>query len=470
MASTSSTKRRREEGTSASDVARRGLVSLNQLDYVLQPDLSVATSRNMKRHYFQQTEYTPGQDAIAILNSGADYIDPQNSYLAFTVENTAPLTSMLALGSGSAANFIQRVVLTSRSGDELERVDDVNKLAVIMARYTRSESWLKTVGSMSGYGDKYDAEAGSVGVTSAVGRSDVNGVLIGAGREKRSFAIPLGELFGLFRSFDRLLPSMLCSGLRFEIHFADVNRVGYNVINAAPGADAATLAWKISDISIMADSYQLTDSIQRVLNEEASIKGLELVFSSWHHHTESPANASGASVNMELRKAVSRALGVLYKVGIKDLTGGPGIDPFACKKRIDGQDFQLRLGSLYFPQQVISKSSELYHHTMRGWGKLKTPSAPGDVGFSDYELNSAVVYTDLERSTTQKLTGVPVNNSRIVEIRATDNFTVGTASDGDPNYIAKRYKDSLVSAHRLDVWLHYVRLARVFLQNVQMED
>ena len=148
MSATGSSKRRREDGASGGDVARRGLVSLNQLDYVLQPDLSVAVSRNMKRHFFQRTKYSPGTDAICILNSGADYIDPQHSYLAFDVECKG---KAISLGSGSGLNFIERVILTTRSGDELERVADVNKLSGLINAYTRSSEWKRTTGSMMGY-------------------------------------------------------------------------------------------------------------------------------------------------------------------------------------------------------------------------------------------------------------------------------------------------------------------------------
>ena len=455
-------KRRREEGASTSDVARRGLVSLNQLDYVLQPDLSVATSRNMKRHYFQQTTYAPNNDAICILNSGADYIDPQHSYLHLKIKNAGAAVTH-ALGAGSACNFIQRVVLTTRSGDELERVEDVNKLAAVLARYTKSPDWFSTSGTMCGYSGYYDAEAAFAGITAPDAKQrTTNGYLI-APSTSADFVIPLGELFGLFRSFDRLLPSMLCSGLRFEIHFADVKDAGYNTYTTTP----VDLNWSVEEISIMADSYQLTDSIQRVLNEEASIKGLELVFTSWYHNSKDLTTAANGEVNIELRKAVSRALGVLYKVSPKVGTIN-GIDPFISKKRDTEKDFQLRLGSLYFPQQIIKKPMELYHHSLRGWGKLKTPSAPGNVSFPDFARNLGAVYTDLERSTTQKLTGVPVNNSRIIQIRGIEdgNTTIGSGT----NEIAKRSTSATVTAWKADVWLHYVRLARVFLQNVEVEE
>ena len=448
-------------------MARRGLVSLNQLDYVLQPDLSVAVSRNMKRHFFQRTKYSPGTDAICILNSGADYIDPQHSYLTFDVKcNGKPM----ALGSGSGLNFIERVILTTRSGDELERVADVNKLSKLINAYTRSSEWHRTTGSMMGYSELYDSTApvGVVASDPTTSEDTAHGLVIAPGdTQKHRFVIPMSELFGLFRSFDRLLPSMLCSGLRIEIHWADGSDVGFSVGTPVAAVDNVfthpPLQWEVSDVSIMADSYQLTDSIQRVLNEEASIKGLEMVFSSWYHHATNTGE-SGAEVNIELRKAVSRALGVLHQVGYRGTTNGPTIDPFLSKPILTGAgaNFQLRLGSMYFPQQPVTNKQELYHHTLRGWGKLKTPSAPGSVSMNQFMQTSGCVYTDLERSTTQKLTGVPVNNSRIIEIRGKDNFTVVQPT--------KFNQIGQPAAYTHNIWLHYVRLARVFLQNVEVEE
>ena len=54
---------------------RQGLMAVNDLNYVLEPDLSVASNKTHKNHFFQSNEYTPNQTAICILNSGADYID-----------------------------------------------------------------------------------------------------------------------------------------------------------------------------------------------------------------------------------------------------------------------------------------------------------------------------------------------------------------------------------------------------------
>lgn len=449
--------RSEEAGANQADVARRGLVSLNRLDYVLQPDLSVCVSRTMKRHFFQQSIYTPGQRAIVILNSGAEYIDLQNSYLRFNVKNETS-TSFSYGEHGSAINHISRILLTTRSGDEIERIDEVGQLMSCLDRNMMSKDWIDTHGQMIGYRGAYTP-------------SQTLGEAV-AGTATRTFVIPLSCLTGFFKSFDRLAPSMLMSGLRIEIEFES----GSNAVRSA--TDTVLPNWSIQQPEIVLDSYMLTDSIQRVMNEEAAMRGLELVFSSWYHHQSSvkdvQAGTTSTSVNIEVRKAVSRALGVLTKIR----PGGKDVDKY-------GQDYfgsnifdtastfsyQLRLGSLYFPHQPIQGSKggvygglyEIYHHTQRGFGKLKTPSAPTSIAPSKYILNNtadaksgydAVIYTDLERSNTQRLTGVPVNNSRVVEVQLNADFT----------------KPAGFSSLVVDTYLHYVRLARVFLQNTEIEE
>lgn len=568
--------------SSGADQARRGLVSLNRLDYTLQPDLSVCVNRSYKKHFFQQQSYSPQQRAICILNSGAEYVDPQNSYLQFQVNNTSTGVTTggvdFTLGVGSAVNFIRRIVITSRSGDELERIERVNQLSPLIERFDKSEHWIRTVGAAAGFScsDRY-VEAGplherpyydntaqhravpfqdvmyqgpdpagtvqpSLGYAKALGptsatsldsdiRSNVTPLALAAfevaetnlvpmggcnrpGIVKRGsnnyFVIPLSCISGLFRSTDRLLPSMLCSGMRIEIefesaHVAGTARIDHLVAEAA-GATIAKhhqvpttgISWTIEKPEIVLDQYQLTDSIQRVMNEEAAMRGLEVVYKTWFNSNQS---ITTSEATMEIRKAVSRALCLIAKT--RDNEYGGVLD--ACVDNFSSRDWetkewQVRIGSLYFPQQPTkghgnnqqSTVTEAYMQTLHGFGKLKTPSAAPSVSLADFRgfnqlcklINGAVdptntsattfvnrrhglgcFVTDLERSNVQRLTGIPINNSRVAELRLTF----------DTDNIAASYADSyprtlLDSSRTVDAWLCYVRLLRVFLQNVEVEE
>jgi hypothetical protein len=69
-----------QDGAAANEQGKRqGLITVNDLSYVLEPDLSVAVNKTTKKHFFQSTSYDPSQNGICIFNSGADYIDTRRS-------------------------------------------------------------------------------------------------------------------------------------------------------------------------------------------------------------------------------------------------------------------------------------------------------------------------------------------------------------------------------------------------------
>jgi hypothetical protein len=87
---------------------RQGLIAVNDLTYALEPDLSVAVNKTMKKHFFQSTEYKDNQRAICIVNSGADYIDTRRSHLTFGVR--------LPKSIASDAQLMKERVVRNRGG------------------------------------------------------------------------------------------------------------------------------------------------------------------------------------------------------------------------------------------------------------------------------------------------------------------------------------------------------------------
>jgi hypothetical protein len=209
---------------------REGMIQVNDLVYKLEPDISVAVNRTHKNHFFQQPEYKNSQPAICILNSGADYIDCRRSFLHFEVsmeckaiqilttewdnwhsaqkdrDQTQALNdNMLVHGyfgpNGSILNLIDTVTITTRSGDEISRVQDLALLANMTIPLIYGDDWRATVGGLIGYGE------------GIFGRNDKGRIHPAA---RRRFAIPL-YLLSPFFQYGRLMPSMLMSGLRIMI-------------------------------------------------------------------------------------------------------------------------------------------------------------------------------------------------------------------------------------------------------------
>lgn len=308
---------------------------------------------------------------------------------------------------------------------------------------------------------------------------------------------------GLF-DFDQLLPAALMSGLRIEIQLAQYKHVvqSSNATQVAVEGDEMfrSCTMRITNLRIVADSVKLTDSISRVLNERAANNGLEIPFRTWHtSHFISPTEKS--DYNIEVRKAVSRAFGALAfvrPVYAEDDEKSPIFDPNETISFLF-KEWQYRAGNLYFPHQRMRRREsinyinptvdiditelsnpihcgalETYYHFQRMFGKNKTHFNENDFPIEFYrtadsggiavpdpwldETNSneirscrnyCILPVDLERSTTTDLSGIPMNNSRVLAL----DFTTCTA----------------VQAH-VSIHMQYLKVARVFMDNTEVEE
>ena len=574
------------------DVARAGLIGLNNLNYRLEPDMSVAVNCTDKNHFFQQQTYTNTQRAVCVLNSGADYIDPRRSFLCFTIElpigvngsygyecqtcatnggNAIEPVSNVASGelitfgkpdnnnkfnrmfAGSGINLIDRITISTRSGDELSRIERLNLLQYIINPWTRDKQWTDTIGNAMGMNRSFTMNASA------------NENLQNQANIMR-VAIPMYCLSGLF-NYDKLLPAMLMSGLRIEIQWAApttafVRSPVYTPTTTlltnrhAPGAvgqyDFETMYlpavvrpftvparngeneldnifaygndsngvevnnanvisnYQVKDIYFQLKSVQLTDSVQRIMNETSAVNGLEIVYTDFNNSQAITSNLAG-DFYMEIRHAASRALRAIMiprtqlqnDLQIVDSFGTIGL-PF---KR-----WHWRLGSLYFPHQPVKAENTIlalpqtYAYTADAHGKLAggprcavkfddylTPyqndyvnpsqtvnqhtglinssrndpvfvnhnfidTAEGAV-YLNYFLTNAPISVSLERSTLFNLAGIPINNSRVLSFHGEFENTTVT-----PGLLTPRY-----GTLTFDCYLQYVRLARVFLNNVEVE-
>ena len=488
---------------------RQGLIAVNDLTYVLEPDLSVASNKTHKKHYFQSTLYEPGQQGICILNSGADYIDTRRSFLQFEVVNEG--TSNLYFGrNGSALNLIKNITISTRSGDELCRIQDLNLLSNMILPLTYSEAWFKNQGQLIGYD-------GVVLGTDNVAR--------GPTTYNQRFCIPMYLLCPLF-SYGRLLPAMLMSGLRIEIQWEE-SATAYITMGHSNSGDtgpanpsnSTVQTYSIKNPYFSLASVQLSDSIQRALNELSATNGLEIVYTDYEKTPLQRNNDLGGNQNIEIRKSCSRALKAFARVRTQAGQSGNAQQPqvehardsLRSEELFPFMEYQWQLGSLYFPQQPVKGTTdsdvsgcaaEAYAYTLEACDKfhgssdppklcfkehdpsLKSPSAvaltakggipgtatlvPGINWFSDrgspgtYINGGHVVSVTLERSTMFNLAGVPVNNSRVLALRCKlINGTIDLRQDGAN--VATTVTKSL------DVYLKYVKLARVFLNNVEVE-
>lgn len=517
-----------QPGNSQDMSKRQGLISVNDLNYVLEPDLSVASNKTHKNHFFQSTEYSPSHSAICILNSGADYIDTRRSWLQFDVEMYAPAGVHASFGAhGSACNFIESILISTRSGDELCHLFNFNLMQNMLIPLAYGREWVDGPGQLMGFG-------GGIPSSNPVAKS-------------RRLCIPMYVLAPLF-GYGRLMPSMLMSGMRIEINWAKPSQAYqlFTTTKAMRPAAAATpskttfmdadSSYRIVNPQFVLSSIQLSDSIQRALNELSATNGLEIVYTDYAH-TPFYGSNDLTVINTEIRKSCSRALKAFARVRsvgynsvpfplntagdaalplVLDVThpipGGvpngigleSGNDSFRSERVFPFMEYQWQLGSLYFPQQPVSGgggndnvvtarrcSVSSYAHLLEAVDKFHDNAAVfnsfrgmvaggGENTYYTRHVNDVIAEGDrgeghgfngsqttiavtLERSTMFNLAGVPVNNSRVLALRAKltpDNTEYRTNYPGIQSEILKR---------SLDIFLKYVKLARVFLNNVEVE-
>ena len=654
----------------------RSLISVNDLTYVLEPDLSCAVNRTHKRHFFQSNEYRYTQNAICILNSGADYIDPRRSFLEFEIS----LPDDLAVGyfgrAGSVANLIRQVTISTRSGDEISRIADYAHFMNMMMPYQFDEEWFTQHGEMMGwqgciYGKRVHVGINPVsrayhdsqqseqsrrleGLLSKPGGPDADGFvqlpfnktnLRGGVSAKntftdRRFCIPI-YLLSPFFQYNRLLPAMIMSGLRIEIEWSNpvkafvqckqyvedvtkykykspnqfkVDDVEYKDDNAdyknaeakmeaihnpgendldertgtkstfiRPTPDAIS-SYTIHKPIFNLCSVQLSDAVQRALNELSAINGLEIVYCDYEKteaHLGSSENSS-TSAYIEVRKSCSRALKAYARV--YDTLRDSSVDDSLRGDDFPILEYQWQLGSLYFPNQSVKTNREgvnsaysvaplaftyfldsmdkyhpasrssygPYHRTydvrskaieehgsiyggfcgnkrtnanatLEGIGTcslrwdpkyattrlVPTPLAGPNENFMEtaykdctdmhygqigtYARDQHVLGVSLERSTLFNLAGVPVNNSRVLALRMRlwqpsngENFEilsyrcdragddsnqtgaviyVGRSDEATGGVVGQKHH----RGRRCMIYLKFVKLARVFLNNVEVE-
>jgi hypothetical protein len=254
------------------------------------------------------------------------------------------------------------------------------------------------------------------------------------------FNIPLYALTTFFRPLKKqLLPPQLASGLHFEFVLEDFR-------TALFGKGGTVTGYNIEGLYFQLDTVQMTDSVQRTINEESASDGLEYTYERvFTSISQLPTDQ--LTLSQQIRKAVSQACYVttlsISQADSIDITKDPLVAiPF------NYTSFQYRLGALYFPNQEITDASdgvEAFITAQEVYDKLKHPYAEGSVNIVDFKAKLGILSASFEKDTSLNISGLPINNSRVCELNAT--------------YAAVAEPLQVVS------FLHYCCVSRTFLDN-----
>jgi len=436
-------------------IAKQGIIDVNNLSYNLKPDLSVTTSRTTTTQFFQNQDYAENSTMVCILNTGASFIYGPNSTIAFDIEiagtggTPTPSTEFGCFfpPPGSAANIFSRITIMSRSGVVLERIDAVNLLAAIKLAYEHDVNYSKTTGALMGQ-RAYDSASAVAGSEQPLRPFKTTSNKI------QRFVIPMSLISGLF-AYQNLLPSALMSGLRIEIALTPAYQA-FSLVKATGvlPPNNWTYTYTVRNPRIQCDAYMLTDSVMRTLNEAAASSGLEVVFPTYFTTIQTRV---GTTLNMESRRACSRALSAFYteqEPFSSFKTTQSTMSSILLDETTGPKSVQFRAGSLYFPNSVIQNDNPLiaapenYQMALQNFSKYNT-ALSSNATFENYIQNLFLLGTTLERSTALDLTGIPLSNSRVLAL----NVTFADAATANSAYL----------------FLEYVTLARVFISNCTVE-
>ena len=385
------------------------LMSLNGLKYSMPQNLSSSVHTSFKKQYAQKSNYSPGNTIIFDLNTGSDYIDPTSCSLVlpitFSVGTNSNNDNRVTFGGGSAANLIETLVIKSKSGVELERLEHCHYLSKI-----RLENTVGTDG-------KRVLDGAGHGVTYQPGATTV--------WDETKLIIPMQMISKFWNPVVKgmKIPGELSSGMRLEL-------------TLTPAARALTLSgtgtvvgYTIADPVLWYYTSALDDPTQAALMSESANNSLEYT---WHSYfaTHIPAGTA-TTVNEQVKKAVSQAVRVFTVV--YDTTGSEAVsleaeDGFAS---IPGAplpasgaafnefvSYQYRVGSQYFPQSVVSSVQEAEYHAACAFNNVRdltaSPSSPSQ---AEYQAGSMVLAAGLEKDSRLNLSGIPLNNSNVCELR-----------------------------------------------------
>jgi len=400
------------------------LLEVNHLTYETPKNLSVCVQRTVKSYKAQKSTYTDTNNSVIFtLQTGQQYVNWRNSSLKFGATVVTSDAKNSSFARGSACNFFKEIIVTSRSGVELARCNKFNVWRLITDHQQESSEWFDSVGAMMGYSSTYDIDDDT---KYAVPQTQV------------TYIIPMSKLLKFF-DVPRLCPQFLASGLRIELILEDKR----NVVRTK--AAATVTSYTISEPTMLIDGCILQETVIQKLNEISAQNGLEYVYE--NVYPESVSITTDTS-DIDLSKAVSRALGTttVTRLDAEILTDTK--DSLTPEKDFKVTESQCRLGANYFPQSKITSEEEHYFMMLYKAGKLGDKSC--NISLADFKDGAlGAVNTTMERSNLLDYSGLPINNGQSL----TQSLV---------------FEDTL--ARTVDVFLTYVSVCKIFINNVTLTE
>jgi hypothetical protein len=428
-----------QENQQLNDRLAESLLQVNKLLYKMPPQIGIASERKYVTDFFQQSTYNNGETMVLDAQTGSSFIDGRNSYIRLQV--TPNLAGDFA--TGSSVNIIARIVVRSRTGRELCRLEDANLFTKYMQRYHCPKDWFDTAGPSQGYADANLADATTLG-SRGKGLSVMTGGVV--------FVIPMSII--PFYDQERLIPPQIQEGIRIELSLD-------SPANAFAASGGAVTSYTVTNPECHWDSITLADQFRRKVAEMAAKQGLNLLH---HEQFHTLVQNSSTQFNFDVKKAASKALKCRVISRATAVINAGLVDSMASELYQYTRQ-QSHIGAVYYPNQPLETNvftqagnNESYYNTLSAMDKLKCWNSCAVSNFS-YQSgsslasglpNDAMIATCLNKSQVSNKDGMVVNNSRALLY----DITFG----------------GIAVSRRLDVYLEHLRAVKVFASNVEVRD
>lgn len=362
------------------DITR--LLSINDMIYTKGASVNPVVVRQQKEMVADNgsgATFGPGGRIYLTLQTGTDFIDPLNSYLAFDITTTSTggnANPAILLGSGALRLFSDSVV-TARSSQELDRCERMNLLNYHLVRGEAIDLQNYNYNGLFCASGNGITEANSTDpVSSTVPGRPWSSPSNGSGTAIGTVCVPLKFLSPIFNS-TKLMPPHLSRGLRLELACATFKDAFTNVQNAIGG----TPTYSISGVRAVMDSYSVADSVLAYLNAEwaSTPSGLVYEYKSWVTTPQDNIPTGSTVVNLDLRRSLSMALDAVCAVRQTYAANDFKEDTLASAIVANTSTTQWRIGSTYLPAQTAVGIAKHYANMLYWQSRLRydVPSGTG---------------------------------------------------------------------------------------------
>jgi hypothetical protein len=237
------------------------------------------------------------------------------------------------------------------------------------------------------------------------------------------FVIPLCRISPFFNGIKKgqKIPPQLLSGLHIEI-------IWETAATALFSAGSTTTSYSIRNLSLMLDVISMTDDVQKTINQQSANAGLEYAYPRVYTN---PEVISGLALHSQVRKAVSQA-NYAWAVSLNAANyNNIAVDSFLGI--YDVSRYQWRLGALYYPLQPLdvnlADGVEPYKQVLEVFDKSRNSWYPPNVTLANYvgstgSNGKGILAVVMEKDQSLDCSGLPVNNSRVLELNANYSTTV----------------------------------------------